>query len=183
MDTISVTDNRSMYGVRGWTVTSGLVGVLWDRFRSPFLGDYVLDQGDLGHLEDFVRGGRFDSCHWVLPDYLMVKPFDGRVAAAVMGCLVHADAGVLGEHQNEGPTLGDLLVLAADSVDVFLGGYLIGPTRWDERLTVTTVFLRTVSDDPVADLRWRFDQLGLGSGFRVPDECDVRGGIARLRWD
>lgn len=92
---------------RGWLLRTGVVDLV-----EPFVTTLPADPGDLTRFAGL----------------------DGATAVLLLERLSSAR---LADRQNHGPTLGTVLgVAAAHPDEVELGGYLVGPGRADERITV-----------------------------------------------
>ncbi|MFC8598787.1 hypothetical protein [Isoptericola sp. NPDC057191] len=103
--------------------------------RCPGRHGRLLDDG-LDELLDPVLGPN------ATPGYYPFRDLGAHTAAGLLGRL---DPEVLAsERQNLGPTLGTVLRAVVRHPDRLLAeGYVIGPLRCDERVTVTAVLLRT----------------------------------------
>lgn len=121
----------------------------------------IASRGD--HAHHGTRGGPCPGRHgWLLDDGLDVLlepvltgsttpgfyPFvalDERTAAGLLERLGEDELAT--QRQHLGPTLGRVLRAVVQHPDrVRAQGYVVGPLRCDERITVTVVLLRTVRD-------------------------------------
>ncbi len=155
---------------RGWTVTCGVTDVA---------DEYVV------HLPEHPG------------DLAMFTGLDDDGAAALLDLM---PPGTLDDRQNDGPTLRRLLEAAVAHPEVVeLHGYLVGPARPDERLSVEAVTVRAWSDLRVThghdgacecdELLDRVRALGIDDALSPPDEiravrpsADLDGGWY-LWWD
>lgn len=155
------------YGAPGWTRQAEVDDVV-----APFL-----DRGR-GAGSDFARFAGLGS----------------REAAALLERLPEAN---LRDRQNRGPECAAALRAAVDHPgDVLLHGYVVGPPRWDERVSVDGIFAAGAAVPPLPDgsvsLRsvWRDVREGLGLGARTgyPDDFrrlmaeDAQGRIGWWMW-
>ena len=148
--------SSGLYGSRGWTVRS----LVWDR-----LSDYFVSGPE---TEVLITGG-VPRC-----DYLPFRDIGPGAAQWLLGVLPHA---LLGDRQNNAPTLGALLRACACSEGrVRLSGYAVGPQRPDERVTVDGLW---VADSDLLELEVNVDdalwgvvreRYGLGDAYQEPDE-------------
>lgn len=117
---------------RGWTVTSGVTEVV-----EPFVVHLPDDHGGLAGFYGL----------------------DGEAAAELLDRL---PAAALTDRQNDAPTLGRILETAAEHPGlVEVHGYLVGPDRWDERITAEAFTVRA------------WNRLGVVEGHGDGCECQV----------
>lgn len=148
---------------RGWLLHTGVVDLL-----EPFLTWLPTDDGDLARF-----GG-----------------LDGTTAAVLLERLPAAE---LDDRQNDAPTLGTLLTAAARHPEnVELHGYLVGPARTDERLTVEGLCAYGAPDVEISEghgpgcgcaelWAWVVAELGIDDAGRMPD--DIRAVAGRRAGD
>ncbi|MCA5891856.1 hypothetical protein LEP48_00635 [Isoptericola sp. NEAU-Y5] len=97
---------------------------------------WLLDGGYDAVLEPVLGSNRMTGL-----GYYPLVAVDATVAAALLERLDEHHLAT--ERQNAGPTLGTVLRAVVRHPDRVLAyGYVIGPSRCDERITVTTVLLR-----------------------------------------
>lgn len=127
---------------RGWLLRTGVVDLV-----APFVTRLPTDPGDLTRFAGL----------------------DGSTAALLLERLTPER---LEDRQNASPTLGTLLAAAAEHPDQLeLHGYLVGPGRTDERITVDGAYVYGI-DEPLAPiLVWALAQhLGIGDALAPPDQ-------------
>ena len=93
--------------------------------------------------------------------------FSGADGEAATELLAKLPAKCLENRQNAGPTLRSILSAARDHPEIVFGGYIVGPERTDERVSVDTVFFDT-DDKNEADVCRRVRALFHTRG--TPDE-------------
>lgn len=142
--------------------------------------------------------------------YIRFERMDATAARMVLDVLPDSQ---YDECQNDGPLLVDLLRACINNPEaVTLSGYVIGPEREDERITVDCLFVDCTkvglpdnirarltedidlmcprgSDDfsgdgnsPMIIFDWIKENLHLGDCF-LPDEFSCENGLVRLWWD
>ncbi len=110
------------------------------------------------------------------PDFARFAGVGALEASALLDLLPAAN---LHDRQNNGPELRELLDAAQDREGIELSGYLIGPPRWDERVSVDGILVPFADDlpvgalgDPLVYAHWPAvrEALGLTSARGLPDE-------------
>lgn len=103
----------------------------------------------------------------------------------------------LRQRHNKAPRVEELLTFSATScLDVRLHGYLVGPSRPDERFCLdgfSVIFKGHISasgpssnhagTDAESYWLWLSDTFRLPQGEGIPDEVEVRGNCAWIWWD
>ena len=160
---LTPTDQELKYMPNGWTVFSALYelfGLARPRCLStPADGGHIWD----GTNADYVSLARIDY-------------IQARLALRLLPTLA------LKDRQNRAPELGSLLrACAASEGDIWLQGYLIGPARSDERLSVDGIFIAQDERGPwqvdtfhtaacQCQGLWAYLQGELGLDGAMPDE-------------
>nr|WP_282921690.1 hypothetical protein [Mobiluncus sp. Marseille-Q7826] len=135
-----------IYGPRGWTVLEG-VTTLTLPYSDWMWFDMAREYPDVD-VEEMV-------------DYLPYSDGDAWLATQLLKVI---PPNALDERQNYAPRVEDLLQLVAQHpAETFFSGYMIGPQRFDERLSIDTIFVSP-------------HLLGLG-----PDDEDPHGAYAGLK--
>ncbi|MDO5671791.1 MAG: hypothetical protein Q4G30_02885 [Actinomycetaceae bacterium] len=163
-----------LYGPRAWTLDTGVMETVLPFTFWKRLGTQGLEAFEAGaHISDYT-------------------PFVGLGAQAAQRLLEILPEGAHKDTQNFGPQLGELLsIVAAHPGTVGVSGYIIGPQRVDERLSVETlivigypeVLAQSGDENPgvVDAMAWMEIKTGLGivTEVSMPDEIWV----APCPWD
>jgi len=133
---------------------------------------WLLDDG----LDVLLEPALADS---TTPGYYPFGALDERVAAGLLERLDEAELAI--ERQNQGPTLGAVLRAVVRRPDrVRAQGYVVGPLRCDERISVTGVLLRAPWTGPVlerADVLRALADVGVDDMHAPPDEVTPWWGV------
>jgi len=146
----------TMYGKRGWTLdVADTIERFTDSRHEP--ASYLF--GSTNGRSGLVR-------------------FAGMDAEAVTELAQKMPREAFADRQNNAPTLGTLIAAVnANPGRVELAGYVAGPARDDERVTVDGVYIYddelAKSNDPGVILRAAKDVYGLRDAHRRPDELSV----------
>lgn len=172
MSIISPTD--TLYGPRGWTVKTGVFDAI-----KPYLDELTT------FTEQPLRfSGSGDQSYrnWPFPDYMRFSGLRGTVCSLLYELL---PASQLADRQNNSPTLGSLLQAAATRpTEVSLTGYVIGPQRFDERISIEALVW---VDTAPPNKEWEETKLwehiamqhGLNDAMSLPDEIMCLGEFPR----
>lgn len=102
--------------------------------------------------------------------------FRGLTAEIAAHLLTQLPAYFHGERQNDGPTFGSLVKVATAYEGTLLEGYVVGPSRDDERVTLTGIWIpASLVDQALGDL----------DTATPPDEldwCKIYGKSFRRAW-
>ncbi|EFN93220.1 hypothetical protein HMPREF9278_1660 [Mobiluncus mulieris FB024-16] len=113
-----------IYGSRGWSVLSGVASL-------------TLQYSDWGWMDMVTEFPGVKPEQMI--DYL---PYDGGDAWLAAKLLARLPETALADRQNYGPSLDYILRLTAEhSGEVLFGGYLIGPQRFDERISSDAIYV------------------------------------------
>lgn len=163
----------NLYGDKNWTVRIGL----WEKLRNKLTT--IEGQSPLNNegqpTTDFVRviGITADEATWLIENLPTEQ---------------------LNDRQNNGPTLKCLLNAGINIPGIVLHGYLIGPQRSDERISIDTIevpnattaqFLIKNNSTPEMNQVWRAIEKELELDAQAePDEVIINDTeCVRLWWD
>ncbi|MDO4664694.1 MAG: hypothetical protein Q4A71_00555 [Actinomycetaceae bacterium] len=124
-----------------------------------------------GQVRNILQGNTFFSGRFASSDY---DPFCDLQADAAAALLKLVPEPQLQDRQNFAPTFKQLLqATCANPEQMALDGYLIGPGRFDERVTIEAFTWKLGEDDPhstVAPWQWLKERVFGDAEIAPPDE-------------
>ncbi len=134
---------------------------------------WIEERGIIDVLSPFVDSSAVDT------DFIRFSGVDGSVVQKLRPLLPVEN---LNDRQNNAPPLDVFVQAAVTNPHILLGGYLVLSPRWDERISIDSVYIedssaRDYQDSPWAliyeDGVWERLQERLGfDGYCRPDECE-----------